>query len=68
MSCHQEVENLPKLNELLPDADRTIQINYSGIPMTKQVSEELEKTKEKGKMKLRLYIRKMSLAVKHMST
>ena len=47
MSYCQEVENLLKLNELPPDADRTTQINYSGIPMTKQVAEELEKTKEK---------------------
>ena len=68
MSYRQEVENLPKLNELPPDAHCTTRINYGGIPMTKQVAEELEKTKEKREMKLQLYIRKMSLVVKHMST
>ena len=49
MSYRQEVENLPKLNELPPDADHTTQINYSGIPMTKQVAEELEKKKRERK-------------------
>ena len=39
MSFRQEVENLPKLNELPPDAHGTTRINYSGISMTKQVAE-----------------------------
>ena len=47
MSYRQEVEKLPKLNELPPDADDTTRINYGGIPMTKQVAEELEKNKKK---------------------
>ena len=49
MSYRQEVENLPKLNELPPDPDHTTRINYGGIPMTKQVAEELEKNKRKSK-------------------
>ena len=49
MSYRQEVENLPKLNELPPDADHTTRINYGGIPMTKQVAEELEKNKREKK-------------------
>ena len=52
MSYCEEVENLLKLNELPPDADRNTRINYSGIPMTKQVAEELEKKKREKKKKI----------------
>ena len=68
MSYHQEVENLPKLNELPPNADHTTRINYGRIPMTKQVAEELEKNKRKSKNEIAAVHKKMSLAVKHMLT
>ena len=52
MSFREEVQKLPKLSELPAAADRDTQVNYSGIPMLKQVAEELEKGKKEKRDKI----------------
>ena len=46
-SFTEEVQNLPKLSDVPATAHREIRVNYSGIPMSKQVAERLEQGKKK---------------------
>ena len=46
-SFTKEVQNLPKLSDVPATADRLTRVNYSGIPMTKEVAETLEQGKKK---------------------
>ena len=42
----EEVQVLPKLSELPATADRHTRVNYSGIPMLKEVGERIEEGKK----------------------
>ena len=45
-SYSEEVQLLPKLSEVPVAADRETQVNYSGIPMSKQLAKKLEQGKK----------------------
>ena len=48
----EEVQNLPKLGELPVAADSQTQVNYSGIPMSKEIAERLEEGKKEKRHEL----------------
>ena len=45
-SYSEEVQQLPKLSEVPVAADRETQVNYSGIPMSKQLAKKFEQGKK----------------------
>ena len=48
----EEVQNLPKLGELPAAADSQTRVNYSGIPMSKEVAQKLEEGEKEKRHEL----------------